>query len=106
MTGYLYHGNPLLEQLNARIMASRAANPAARGATPRRDQTDGKSPDGVIRHGTSAGYRAHRRYDEDACPACLEAERNRSRVKPGASGLNISQAQRARWARIRGGSGE
>jgi len=28
-----------------------------------------------IDHGTTAGYRAHKRRGEDACPSCLEAER-------------------------------
>jgi hypothetical protein len=98
MTGYLYQGNPWLEEVNARIMAARESG----SALPRRDQTDGKAPDGVIRHGTAAGYKAHRRYGEQACPACLEAERNRQRAR--ASGMSASEAAKARWSRIRGRS--
>ncbi len=51
-----------LVELNARIMAERAARP--RGLD--------------TGHGTPAGYRRHRRAGEQACVPCLEAERARN----------------------------
>lgn len=64
MTGYLYRGRPGLEELNARIMADRAANgttePGQRGT--------------ISGHGTDARARRHRAQGEKPCPACAKAE--------------------------------
>lgn len=57
MTGYLWHGKPDLELLNAEIMRNRERNPE--------DDTFG--------HGTLTGYRKHRKEKTTPCPACKRA---------------------------------
>ncbi len=71
-----------LVELNARIMAERTETP--RSVRPL--------------HGTTAGYKRHRRAGEQACEACLEAERENARKR--GSGLTKSEAAKLRAARI------
>lgn len=69
MTGYLWHGKPELEEINARIMAARTADGkieiGQRGLRPG--------------HGTDARATQHRREGEKPCPMCLAAERREHR---------------------------
>lgn len=64
MTGYLWHGKPDLERINAQIMAEREAMIQAgyrfRGSM-------------IPPHGTEARAQRERRLRGKVCPACREA---------------------------------
>jgi hypothetical protein len=70
VTGYLWRGQPGLEELNAAIVAARPAEVKPRG-------TCGPAP---YPCGTLTAYRRHRRRHEEADEACLAAYREYDRT--------------------------
>lgn len=71
VTGYLWHGKPDLERINAEVMAARAS-------VGRSDIGQRIASRPV--HGTDARYKQHRREGEEPCAACrVAASRERKR---------------------------